>query len=215
MIEVKRNDRVEGIVSDFLKEIKNDGKVAEKCFSICYPLSLLLKSKNIETIILSGFFGWRPHYVIKMMDEDAVYIDPTMKQFGPQFPELLIGLHNQYASFQSIDFDLVYEFWIEPLLNNGRRLTNITTSSEKLQINLPAFLTLNLRAATLLLKNIDLSKFQQSEKFTYMLQKYMVAIKKIMDCNSERTEVLEYCRPDYDLKKRIAEVELNMNKNIF
>lgn len=212
MIEVKRRDQVENIVSDFLEEIQNDTAVAKKCFSICYPLSLLLKSKNIETSIMSGFFGWLPHYVLKITEDDAVFIDPTMKQFGPQFPKLLIGYHNQYASYHPIEFNMVYDFWIEPLLNEGRRCTNSNTSSEKLKIDLPAFLTLNLRAATVLLKNIDLTNFQHSEQFTEMLQKYIAAIKTIMERNSEKAEVLKYCSPDNDLKKRIAEVELSMSK---
>lgn len=207
-----KKPQVESIVSDFLKEIQNDVSVAEKCFSICYPLSLLLKSKNIETSIMSGFFGWRPHYVLKLTEDDAVYIDPTMKQFGAHFPELLIGYHPQYASFHPIDFDLVYDFWIEPLLNEGVRFSNIVTSTEKFAIDLPAFLQLNLRAASVLLKNIDLTSFQQSEKFTKMLQKYLAAIKTIMERNPEKAEVLEFCSPENDLKKRIAEVETNMRK---
>jgi hypothetical protein len=213
MIDVKRKVQLESIVGDFIDEIQSDAFLAEKCFSICYPLSLLLKSKNIETSIMSGFFGWRPHYILKLTEDDAVFIDPTMKQFGPHFPELLVGYHQQYASFHLIDFDLVYDFWIEPLLNEGVRFSNIVTSTEKFAIDLPAFLQLNLRAASVLLKNIDLTSFQHSEQFTKMLQKYLAGIKKIMDFNSERTEVLEYCRHDNDLKKRISEVELSMSKS--
>lgn len=212
MIKVKKKTQVENIIIKFLDEIQNDQSVTEKCFSICYPLSLLLKSKNIETSIMSGFFGWRPHYILKLTEDDAVFIDPTMKQFGAHFPELLVGYHQQYASFHPIDFDLVYDFWIEPLLNEGVRFSNIVTSTEKFAIDFPAFLQLNLRAASVLLKNIDLTKFQQSEKFTEMLEKYIAAIKIIMERNSEKAEVLEYCNPDNNLKKRIAEVELSMSK---
>ena len=211
MHELYNEQQLESLTNKFVADVLGKENPEGVCFTICYPLCLLLKTKHIETVIVSGYLNDTPHYVLKTTGVDELIIDPTIKQFGNEYPYVYSGRAEEYKNFHPIDFNMVFDAWIDPLLNDGIRYAAITTGPEKLGIDLTTFLQLNLRAANVLLNEIDWSKFQQTEHSTYMLKKYIEAVKTIMQNNSEKKEVIAYSKPGNNLNELIGIAELRLN----
>lgn len=120
------NTDIENLIRTFVAKTLDDEVPDNKCFIMCYILSVNLDFHYIQHTIKSGMIRPAtkkddiPHYIITFKDNEDKVIDPTSKQIDPTNPQVLIQkMQDPYLKFTEIEFASVYEKWEYRLLHNG------------------------------------------------------------------------------------------------
>ncbi len=115
-----------------------------KCFIISCPLSLHLENNGFQNNIYAGHFKDNPLYAHFWLTlENEVIIDPTIRQFYDDAPQIYIGKKpDDYTSLENPKFEDwikgVYTTWINPF-----RFPDYNT-----HLDLNLLLEINIKAAT-------------------------------------------------------------------
>jgi hypothetical protein len=96
------------------------GKTSPKCmcFAICYPLSLLLESKQIKSSIKNGPYFLTPtkfthHYWLQLDHGKKLILDPTIRQFEKNSPVVYLGIQTEKYSERDFDLNKTLKSWRE------------------------------------------------------------------------------------------------------
>lgn len=122
----------------------------QKCFAICYPLSLHLENNNYENSLVFGKYKDETDHTWLVLEQaKKTIIDPTYNQFYPDKPFVHIGKKpKDYKIFCKDMFTRAYDSWLCTFLNqNGRGQDNFKTTgidwNESLKITIRAAIILN------------------------------------------------------------------------
>lgn len=112
-------------IRSFVAEILENETPDNKCFTVCYVLSVYLSIYNISHVIKSGNVKTLTdeigHYIVTLK-LNKVDIDPTAQQIDKTNPQVLIqeGLYND-ANFTEIKFEKAYDEWEYRIINDGSK----------------------------------------------------------------------------------------------
>lgn len=151
-----------------------DGKSSnEKCFDICYPLSLFLELHGFPNLIIRGMFIPKnmTHYWLKVRNDGGNIIDPTRKQFYPN------DIESVYHGYKPDEYEVYnkgitneHERWVEKY-----QILHYLKENEVVDYN--TFVPVTLRAAIFISDNLhDRNKFHESSKFV----EYFAGINSIL-----------------------------------
>src|SRR5690349_14013260 len=124
MLNYLKNDR-ENLIKNFVAKVLKDEVPDNKCFVVCYVLSMYLTLYNIEHILKSGSISTSTkrlgHYIIAIKN-DNVDVDPTAQQILRTNPQVLIE-EKLYptSNFTEIEINKIYKVWEYPLFKNGSK----------------------------------------------------------------------------------------------
>ena len=122
MFDYSKTNR-ENLIRNFVAKTLDDEVPDNKCFTVCYILSVYLSIYNIPHLIKSGNVMTATknigHYIITFKNNEGE-IDPTAQQIDTTNPQVLIQ-EKLYidSTFIEIEFDKTYEDWEYLLLHDG------------------------------------------------------------------------------------------------
>lgn len=153
---------IRNLTNDFVAKTLGNESPEHKCFTICYALSLYLKSNDFGNTIEAGIFEGIPHYWLKIESKQEPIIDPTIRQFHNEKETTSPYFGNKKEIHNKINYNMddAYEIWRDKLLNCNLKKPELII-----------LLNININAATILSVNIENKNIEDSEIY-----------KKYFDC---------------------------------
>jgi len=107
----------------FTKRVLGKSKSNSMCFTICYPLSLFLKGRNINCSLKAGLYNSAHnnhvhHFWLACDEINQVIIDPTIRQFHKNESRIYFGPITIKYNEVSFDFISTYKEW-KATMENG------------------------------------------------------------------------------------------------
>jgi hypothetical protein len=168
-------------IRDFVNKTLDEENPKEKCFTMCYILSVYLTIFEIEHSIKSGFIKGIGHYIITL--KSGLCIDPTAKQINEDYDKVLIKekLYDEYTLYE-IDFDEIYQKWEYPLLNNGLK----PLENENSSIDIIPYLKILYRSYLIIKEIIKNQETKGLQIQNIFIKDYIEKTKKIISENKEK-----------------------------
>ncbi|MDP1801487.1 MAG: hypothetical protein Q8L81_09055 [Bacteroidota bacterium] len=163
------------LASAFVKSTLGSYIPDGKCFTVSYPLSIHLENNGFKNSLSTGKFKFgspeqKDHFWIAFEDEDKTIIDPTIKQFFTEMPDLYIGKRPTEYTIESTPYESwfkeVYKSWIGNF--EFRAQLQLLSSQEYFDI----ILDINVKAAIIInndieLKNTNMHVSQKLDQYLY------------------------------------------------
>jgi len=163
---------IEKLATEFTKYILLEECQKGKCFTTCYPLSIFLESRGIDTTLVQGYYkhGKKIHYWL-ILDDNKTIIDPTIKQFAPEQAQVIIGEYSDnYQNEHKLEtLDTPIYRWQLPFKDNLNEMDKNSIEG----IDAKAELIIILRAAIFLYTELEERILEQDlteKEITYFYQ---------------------------------------------
>ena len=140
------NDEIKKIATTFVHSSIKDEIPNGYCFSICFPLSILLSILKIKNKVAVGnaFINKMnvSHFWIKFEADDMI-LDPTIRQFDTSKDLIYLGkisedeITKQYVELNNIgeqEFHEIYENWSAPLYEKEDRILRSKNFEDKMNL---------------------------------------------------------------------------------
>lgn len=167
-------DTIKKIAEEFTSRTFGTEIPHNLCFSTCFPLSILLDSKQLKNSLTCGDYGAIRHFWLTL-DSEGTILDPTIRQFNKKIGPVYIGKLTENTTTEkfipikaSINewFKPQYSIWAEPLIDKQPRTCNDRPEGFEERMNL-----MNIRTATVLNNYIETmplkSEIIKTNKYKY------------------------------------------------